>query len=188
MLLPYDIFEISNMYSEVFQLHSELLKALANPKRLEIIQLLRDQELTVTEIQNMLYLPQGNLSQHLMVLRDTKVVKTRRDGKQIYYRVAHRNFIKASDLMRELLVEQHENDELADELTKKMSDLVPLTQDPVCGMRISPKTASFAYKKNGQEYYFCASGCYEEFKKNPKKFIHPSHQKVGVGIKEVGNG
>ncbi|MBI2049809.1 metalloregulator ArsR/SmtB family transcription factor [Candidatus Roizmanbacteria bacterium] len=159
------------MYSEVFKLHSELLKALANPKRLEIIQLLRGQELTVTEIQNMLYLPQGNLSQHLMVLRDAKVVKTRRNGKQIYYRIAHKNFIKASDLMRGLLVKQHQNDPLASELTKKMTDLVPLTQDPVCGMRISPKTASFALKENGKSYYFCASGCYEEFKKKPEKFI-----------------
>lgn len=159
------------MYSEVFELHAELLKAIANPKRLEIIQLLRDQELTVTEIQNMLYLPQGNLSQHLMVLRDAKVVETRRDGKQIYYKIAHKNFINASDLMRELLVEQHENDELTDELTKKMSDLVPLTQDPVCGMRVSPKIASFAYKSNGRSFYFCASGCYQKFKKKPKKFV-----------------
>ena len=45
-----------------------------------------------------------------------------------------------------------------------MSDLVPLTVDPVCGMRLSPKTAAFAYKHEGENYYFCASGCLHQFK------------------------
>lgn len=159
------------MYSQVFKLHAELLKALSNPKRLEILQLLRDQELTVSQIQEMLYLPQGNLSQHLHVLRAAKVVSTRREGKSIYYKIAHENFIKASDLMREILIEQHKNDVLISELNKKMTDLVPLAQDPVCGMRISPKTASFAMNFNNNPYYFCASGCFETFNRNPKKYV-----------------
>ena len=158
------------MYSEVFNQHANLLKALASPKRLEILQLLRDQEMTVSRIQEMLYLPQGNLSQHLQVLRNAKVVKTSREGEQIYYKIAYKNFIKASDLMREILISQHKNDILTSELSKKMTDLVPLTQDPVCGMRISPKTASFASEFNNAHYYFCASGCYETFEKNPKRY------------------
>lgn len=157
------------MYSRVFQLHAKLLKALSQPKRLEIIQLLREQELPVTEIQEMLDLPQGNLSQHLQILRQSDVVKTRRNGKQIYYSIAHKNFIKASDLFREILIEKHK-DEVSDIVFRKMTDLVPLTSDPVCGMRVSPKTSAFAYKKNGDEFYFCGSGCFEKFKKYPKKF------------------
>ena len=94
------------MYEQVFQLHANLLKALANPKRLEIIHLLRDQELSVTVIQEMLDLPQANLSQHLQVLRHEGIVQTRKDGKQIYYHVAHKNFIAASDLLREVLVKK----------------------------------------------------------------------------------
>lgn len=157
------------MYSKVFRLHANLLKALSHPKRLEIIQLLREQELPVTEIQEMLDLPQGNLSQHLQILRQSDVVKTRRNGKHIYYSIAHKNFIRASDLFREILIEKHK-DEVSDIVFKKMTDLVPLTSDPVCGMRVSPKTSAFAYKKNGDEFYFCGSGCFEKFKKHPKKF------------------
>ena len=153
------------MYSKLFQLHSRLLKSLAHSKRLEIIQLLREHSLPVHDIQKMLNLPQANLSQHLQILRDSGVVNTERKGKSIYYSIGNKNFIKASDLFRQILIERHK-DEISDVVFKKMTDLVPLTQDPVCGMRISPKTASFAYKKNGQEYYFCASGCFEEFKKN----------------------
>jgi len=159
------------MYYKVFQLHADLLKALSHPKRLEIIHLLRDSELSVTQIQEMLDLPQSNLSQHLMVLRNAKVVKTRKDGKQVYYAVAHKNFIKASDLVRQVLVEKYKNDPLADEFILKMSELVPLAQDPVCGMRVSPKTASYANKHKGQEYYFCAAGCLDKFKAEPEKYI-----------------
>ena len=100
------------MYHIIFKLHTQLLKALANEKRLEIIHLLRDQELTVSEIQTMLDLKQANLSQHLMVLRKLNVVTTRKDGKEIYYKLSHKNFIKASDLLREILIERHSDDEL----------------------------------------------------------------------------
>ncbi|MEK9178816.1 MAG: metalloregulator ArsR/SmtB family transcription factor [Patescibacteria group bacterium] len=154
----------------MFHLHAKLLKALSNPKRLEILQLLRDQKLSVGQIQEMLYLPQGNLSQHLHVLRMARVVETKRSGKQIYYKVAHKNFTKASDLMREVLVEQHKKDPLIKDLRKRMRDLVPLSQDPVCKMRLSPKTASFVSKQNGDSYYFCASRCFEIFAKNPEEY------------------
>ena len=159
------------MYYEVFQLHADLLKALSHPKRLEIIHLLRDQELSVNAMQEMLDLPQGNLSQHLMVLREADVVKTRRNGKQIYYKVAHKNFIKASDAVREILIERHQDSELKDEFSHKMKDLVPLTTDPVCHMRLSPKTASYAHRYRNIEYYFCAAGCREKFQKQPIKFL-----------------
>lgn len=159
------------MYYQVFQEHADLLKAISHPKRLEIIHLLRDQELNVNEIQEMLDLPQANLSQHLMTLRDAGVTKTRREGKQIYYSLAHKNFVKASDLIRQVLIERHKNDVNGDEFAKKMSELVPITSDPVCKMRLSPKTASFAKKHKGKNYFFCASGCFDKFEKHPDKYI-----------------
>jgi ArsR family transcriptional regulator len=67
------------MYAQLFELHANLLKALSHPRRLEIIHLLRDQELPVTDIYTMLDLPQANISQHLMVLRDAQVVHARRE-------------------------------------------------------------------------------------------------------------
>jgi len=152
------------MYKQIFEEHAKLLKAISHPKRLEIIHLLRDQELTVTEIQEMLDLPQANLSQHLQILRSSKIVNTRKDGKNIYYKLSQMNFIKASDLIREILIQRHKNDPLANELLLNMEDLVPLTHDPICGMRLSPKTASFALKHNGKTYYFCAEGCLKKFK------------------------
>lgn len=159
------------MYHQVFSLHADLFKALAHPKRLEVIHLLRDQELNVSQMISMLGLPQANLSQHLHVLREAGVVETKREGKQIVYKLAHPNVIKASDLFREMLIEQHQRETIVDELTAKMKDLVPLVKDRVCGMRISPKTASFATKHNDVNHYFCAQGCLDKFEKNPAKYL-----------------
>lgn len=159
------------MYSEIFELHAHLLKALAHPRRLEIIHLLRNQELPVSDIHTMLDLPQANISQHLIILKDAGVVVSRREGKHIFYRLSHSNIIKASDLLRKVLIEQHKDTELADELTLKMQELVPVVQDPVCHMRVSPKTAGFHLSHKHQDYYFCASGCFTKFKKDPAKYV-----------------
>lgn len=161
-----------NIYQEVFELHADLLKALAHPKRLEIIHLLRDRSLSVGEMQQMLDLPQANLSQHLTILRTAKVVTTKKKGKQILYSLSHNNFIKASDLFRCVLLERYKDDVIATNLKIQMADLLPSEKDPVCGMYLSPKTAAFAHAHEGRDYYFCASKCYGNFKNNPEKFIN----------------
>lgn len=161
------------MYQEVFQLHADLLKALSHPRRLEIINLLQHSELSVTEIQDMLALPQANLSQHLMVLRKHGVVADRRDGKQMFYRLAHKNFLKASNLVREVLIQQYEKTPLATIMNTDIADLLPVVIDPVCGMRVSKKVAAASHVYHGNRYYFCASGCLKDFKKSPKKFLIP---------------
>jgi DNA-binding transcriptional ArsR family regulator len=158
------------MYSHIFQLQADVLKALAHPRRLEIINLLRDQEMAVSDIHTMLDLPQANISQHLMILRDAQVVKTRREGKQIYYFLSSPHFIEASDLLRDVLIDQYRDTQIADELTLKMKDLLPLVRDPVCGMRVSPKTAGFTHIHEEKTYYFCASGCLKQFKEKPKQY------------------
>lgn len=160
------------MYYEVFQEHAELLRAMTHPKRLEILHLLRDQELSVGEIQEMLDLPQANLSQHLTVLRDAEVLSSRRESKQIFYKLSDRRFVEASDLIRKILIGRHKDDKNLGDFTHKMSELVPLTSDPVCGMRLSPKTASYAKNYKKHDYYFCAAGCLEKFERQPEEYLN----------------
>lgn len=157
-------------YQELFELHAELLKALAHPRRLEILQLLRHEPMNVSQMQEMLSLPQANLSQHLQILREAGVVKTERSGKEVRYSLAHKKFIKACDLMREILIERHQDDTRATSLSLDMLQLVPVVSDPVCHMRVSPKTASCSWEFQGSTYYFCATGCQEVFKKHPQKY------------------
>lgn len=91
---------------QLFSLHAEVCKTLANPKRLEIIYALKDGELSVGELVKKLDIPKANVSQHLAVLRQRKVVASRRNGVNIYCRVSNPKIIKACGLMREVLMEQ----------------------------------------------------------------------------------
>ncbi|BCB07890.1 transcriptional regulator [Vreelandella venusta] len=64
---------------------TNLLKALANEKRLQILCLLAEKELSVTQINQQLELSQSALSQHLAILRRDQLVDTRRESQTIYY-------------------------------------------------------------------------------------------------------
>ena len=65
-----------------------MLGAMANPSRLLILCQLAESEKSVGELQPLIGLSQSALSQHLAVLRGKRVVRTRRDGQQIFYRLA----------------------------------------------------------------------------------------------------
>ena len=90
----------------IYQLHAELCKTLSNPTRLEILSLLRDGDRSVGELATLTSIRQATISQHLTVLRQRGVVSTRKEGANIYYSVANPKFIKACDMIREVLFEQ----------------------------------------------------------------------------------
>ena len=91
---------------KMFQMHAEVCKSMANPTRLKIMNLLREGEKSVEELKKQLSLPKANLSQHLSVLRQRRIVSTRRVGLNIYYKIANPKMIKACDILREVLLEQ----------------------------------------------------------------------------------
>jgi DNA-binding transcriptional ArsR family regulator len=72
---------------------SRFLKALSHETRLLILCLLTDGEKTVGEIEEILDLPQAVVSQQLARLRQDQLVVTRRDGRQVYYRLANEQVI-----------------------------------------------------------------------------------------------
>src|SRR5512146_3582661 len=90
----------------LFELQSEVCKTLASPKRLEIINALKEGEKTVGELVEILGVPKANVSQHLAVMRLTGILKSRREGVSIYYRIANPKVAQACTLMREVLTEQ----------------------------------------------------------------------------------
>jgi ArsR family transcriptional regulator len=90
---------------QVYRLHAEVCSTLANPKRLKIINILREKELSAAELLSLLKVPKANLSQHMAILKQKGVVVARREGNTVYYRLARPKILKAFDLMRELLFE-----------------------------------------------------------------------------------
>ena len=96
------------MKKELFELHAQICKTLANPKRLEIIYALKDGEKSAGEIVAALGIPKANASQHLSVLKACGVVRTRREGVNIFYSIASPKIVEACVLMKEVLMEQME--------------------------------------------------------------------------------
>ncbi len=90
----------------IFELHASICRTLAHPKRLEILSLLRQGELSVSEMAEQMGVSLANASQHLAVLRDKRVVVTRREGVNVYYQIGNPKIVQACDLMREVLFEQ----------------------------------------------------------------------------------
>ena len=108
------------MEKEIYELHASICQTLSNPKRLEILNTLREKEMPVKKLIEVTGLSKANLSQHLALLRQKKIVLARRDGVNIYYRISNPKVIKACDLMREVLYEQLSKDEkLIKELRSK---------------------------------------------------------------------
>lgn len=66
---------------------AELLRALANPHRLLVLCMLGEGEMSVGALNERIPLSQSALSQHLAVLREDGLVKTRREAQTVYYRV-----------------------------------------------------------------------------------------------------
>lgn len=91
----------------VFEMLAEMCKTLTNPKRIEILNVLKNQEKTVTELVTALGVSKANVSQHLAVMRHRGILATRRDGANIYYRVTNLKIIDACMLMKEVLLDQH---------------------------------------------------------------------------------
>jgi ArsR family transcriptional regulator len=78
-----------------------IFQALANPTRIAIIELLRDEgEVPVTRIYESLKIEQANASQHLAVLRSKNIVLSRKEGNQVFYRLRDKTLGQVLDLMR----------------------------------------------------------------------------------------
>ncbi|AXY60090.1 metalloregulator ArsR/SmtB family transcription factor [Acinetobacter chinensis] len=83
-----------------------ILKSLANTDRLLILCHLSQQELNVSQIEEITRINQPTLSQQLMMLRKSDVVSTRRDGKQIYYSIKDERLISVLNHLYELYCPQ----------------------------------------------------------------------------------
>ena len=103
---------------KIYQLHSELCRSLSHPKRLEILNNLRDGEKSVSELLSVVASSKANLSQHLAILREKRIISSRREGVNIFYRLANPKMIKACDIIREVLFEELVEDTRMSELMK----------------------------------------------------------------------
>jgi len=83
---------------------SELFKVMSNPKRLEIMNIIKDKEVTVNEISKLLGTRKSNTSQHLAYLRYVGIVIARRNGKNIFYKLADPKIVEPCKILSEVKI------------------------------------------------------------------------------------
>jgi len=89
----------------LYSLHANICKALANPIRIEIIDVLNDKELTFGELQNETGVLKSNLSQHLSLMVSNGILVQRKEGLNVYFKLSTDRIATACRIMREVLID-----------------------------------------------------------------------------------
>ena len=87
---------------EVYRKNAQLYKVMANAKRLEILNLIVEKEATVNELSKTLGIRKSNTSQHLSYLRYVGLVTTRRQGKNVFYKITNPKIVEPCKILNEL--------------------------------------------------------------------------------------
>jgi ArsR family transcriptional regulator len=96
-----DIVDLIGKQDQI-DLAARAMKSMAHPLRLKILCVLGDQEVSVQDIVDTVGTSQSNISQHLAILRDKGVLKTRKEANRVYYRIGDVRILQLIGTMREL--------------------------------------------------------------------------------------
>ena len=94
----------------LYELHADMCKVFSHPHRLMVLNILRVSEKSVAEIAEALKVPFGTISPHLLMMKRRRVLVSRRDGNQIFYRIANPKILDAFDLIKKILCEHMEKE------------------------------------------------------------------------------
>ena len=94
------------MERSLFDIQAEFCRAMGNATRLQILHILRERPMTVSEIMAKLELNQSMISRQLSVLRSVNVVVGERHGNERVYHLANEKIGEVCDLVRTVLVEE----------------------------------------------------------------------------------
>ena len=97
---------LSSIEHEFYKRHADLCKVFSHPTRLSILNILREEEMSVSQLAERLGVGIGNLSQHLNIMKQRQVLVSRKVANNVYYRLGNAKMLKAFDLIREILREQ----------------------------------------------------------------------------------
>lgn len=92
--------------SALYERHAEMCKVFSNANRLMILSVLGEREMSVAAIAEKLGRALGTVSPHLLMMKQRRVLLSRKQGNQVFYRLANPKMLQAFDLIREILYEQ----------------------------------------------------------------------------------
>lgn len=86
----------------IYKRNAEIYKLLANPIRLEILDILSKGEASLDELSEKIGIRKPNTSQHLAILRYLKIVKVRKEGQKAFYTIADKRITEPSKILQKL--------------------------------------------------------------------------------------
>ena len=93
----------STLTQELNLLHADFCSALADPTRLLLLYSLAEKPCNVSELTQLLSLPQPMISRHLKILRDRGLVEATRQGTTVQYSLTNPRIIDALDILRSVM-------------------------------------------------------------------------------------
>ncbi|GIK64345.1 MAG: transcriptional regulator [Chloroflexota bacterium] len=107
---------------------ARIAKAVANPHRIEILDILAQGERSVEEIAKEAALTIGNTSQHLQGLRESRLIASRKQGLHVYYRLTDPSVFRLIQIIREIAQAQlAEVNQLVESYFTNRAALEPIT-------------------------------------------------------------
>lgn len=95
----------------LYDKQAELCKVFSNANRLMIVELLASgEEYTVSDLEEMVDIPQPTISQHLKVMRDQGVVDRRKEGVRSFYSLSDERIEQGMQTMRSVLLDNLDED------------------------------------------------------------------------------
>jgi ArsR family transcriptional regulator len=99
------------MEERVLELKAEILKALAQPTRLKILELLRNGERCICEIVPAINGEQSNISRHISLMQKSHLVTTRKDGVKVMVKVKDTEIFNILDRVSKILKDRFKEQE-----------------------------------------------------------------------------
>jgi DNA-binding transcriptional ArsR family regulator len=100
-----------SMEEKILELKAEILKALAQPTRLKILELLRNGERCICEIVPALNGEQSNISKHISLMQKSHLITTRKDGVKVMVNVKDPRVFEILDKVSAILKNQMKEQE-----------------------------------------------------------------------------
>ena len=105
------------MTKPVYQAKAEFFKVLGHPARIQVLEVLRGGERSVSSLVSEIGIESSHLSQQLGVMRRANIVQTRKEGSTVFYSVMDRNLYDLFDVARRIITSSlTESQSLLDEL------------------------------------------------------------------------
>ncbi|MBI9044323.1 MAG: winged helix-turn-helix transcriptional regulator [Anaerolineaceae bacterium] len=111
-----DKFQLKN---ELHRLHADICSALGDPNRILILYCLAEKTKSVSELVDILEIPQPSVSRHLKILKERNMVIPHRAGKNIIYELIDFRVIEALDLLRGMMQDSLSNQAILAQAAKE---------------------------------------------------------------------